>query len=203
MPRKTVLHWLVVGLAIPVLLGCDEAPFGNRYEISKDQSGRTLRLDKRTGDIAIVDGDRIIHLRDAKDADAARKTDDDALARAKAWPKVDLPQFGVDIWLQTSWQDGVLLYWVRFEPMRKKTTSDEVAATSKTFDDTKLLRRTFTLILEDAPFELATQRLTLTRVVDDAGKPIGREAKGKIQMSKDVYRRIDSWNVSWTTSPAP
>ena len=65
MPRLLKKHAPILLLSLFALSSCDQ--FGNRYEISKDQKGRTVRLDKRTGEIAIVEDDKILLLKDAKE----------------------------------------------------------------------------------------------------------------------------------------
>ena len=86
----------------------------NRYEITKDQSGRTLRLDKRTGEIAVIEGERIAPIRDAKAVDAEKATKVGDLARVKNYPPLRPSNFGVEASLLTSWQDGKLLYALDF-----------------------------------------------------------------------------------------
>lgn len=63
-----ILATLTIGLS-----ACDQIST-SRYEITKDQSGRTLRLDKRTGEIAVVEGERIAPIGDAKTVDAEKST---------------------------------------------------------------------------------------------------------------------------------
>ena len=109
-------------VCIPFLISCDQlnSQFGNRYEITKDQSGRTLRLDKRTGEIAIVEGERITTVRDSVQADLEKQTEKSNLAKAKYYPAIGLPQFGLDATIATSWQDENLLYSVSLRPTAKK-----------------------------------------------------------------------------------
>jgi len=53
--RKAPLFFLVLFM----LTGCDVG----RYEIKEDKSGRTIRLDKWTGEITIIAGDRLVTFR--------------------------------------------------------------------------------------------------------------------------------------------
>jgi len=47
------------------LTACDELErrYGTRYELKQDEQGRMIRLDKRTGEVAIVEGDRLVPLK--------------------------------------------------------------------------------------------------------------------------------------------
>ena len=46
-------------------LACDQ----NRYELKDDRSGRTIRLDKRTGEIVVIAGDRLTRLKSVEEQD--------------------------------------------------------------------------------------------------------------------------------------
>jgi hypothetical protein len=198
-------------VAVCLVAACDQIS-PSRYEITRDQSGRTLRLDKRTGEIAVVEGERIAPIRDANTVQAEQSARADNLAKAKAYPALPLNTFGFEATLRTSWQDGKLLYFVRLAPKKfdpstarpaqevaLAPSSEPVAKAAKRtpIDWSKFERHTWTLLLEDAPFELAKETLTFTGVVDDDGKIDSREAKGSIAMSSESYRRVDSWNVMW------
>src|SRR4051812_6484372 len=100
------LLFVCVALA---MCGCDQLE-GNRYEIIKDQAGRTLRLDKRTGAVSVIEGERIVPVRSAKDVEQERSVTSAELGKAKSYRLVPLPQWGVQATLRMSWQDGRLLY---------------------------------------------------------------------------------------------
>src|SRR5437773_6332151 len=89
------------------IAGCNKPPDGdNRYTLSKDASGRTIRLDKQTGEIAIVDGLEIRPLKNATQATAERAAKGKELEEPKSWPDVDIPQIGARASLSTAWRDG-------------------------------------------------------------------------------------------------
>ena len=205
MPNLLPIPLLV---ALAALSGCDQLS-PSRYEVTKDQSGRTLRLDKRTGEVAVIEGERISPIRDSKTVDTERERRANDLARAKSYPVIALQQFGLEASLRTSWQDDKLLYAVTFGPIDKMgAKKDGATATSAANalkpvtkpanpDWTKFKRHTWTLILEDTPFELAQTKLSFARMVDENEKTLGHEAKGGIAMSSETYKRIDVWNVMW------
>src|SRR6266567_8960601 len=51
---------------VPLSIGCDKSGNsifdGERYELKQDKIGRTIRLDRRTGKIAVLDGDTLVDL---------------------------------------------------------------------------------------------------------------------------------------------
>jgi len=215
------------------LVGCDQISQSNRYEISKDQTGRTLRIDKRTGDIAVIEGEKITPLRDAKEIDTNRVSEDVALARMKEFPNVKVQHMVLEATLRTSWQDGKVLYSVDLLPLdlasnsaidlsalndpasqnskepRDETKGQEAKAGPSTKSDKAkkaakltqfkghVLRHAFSVHLEDVPFELMRDDLRFSSVVDDSGETIAYNAKGSLPMSKEAYKRIDTWNLKW------
>lgn len=208
---KHMLRRIGLMVCLSLLTSCDQ--IGNRYEITKDQSGRTLRLDKRTGEVAVIEGERIAPIRSAKDVDAEKQVTTRSLADAKNYPPVPLHQLGVNAVLRTSWQDGKLLYAVTFKSLNAdvpKPSADQAgmqagkaeSAPDKTkqADWHRFDRTSFWLVLEDTPFELARVPLSTYNIWDDNEKVIGKEAKGSIVMSSDTYTRIDVWNMMWSGS---
>lgn len=208
----------VVPLAAFLLIGCDQ--IGSRYELSKDQKGRTLRLDKRTGEIAIIEDDKIVSLKDAKDIEHRQKEASDRVGKFKYWPAQDLEQFKIRVNLTAVWRDGQMLYSIAFRPAypglakkggftpiekdneKKGIEKDaERKDTEPKLDAEKVIRgianRRFDLILEDAPFQLAREQLRFSIVVDKKGKYIGQDAKGQIPMSRETYEKIDVWTIQW------
>lgn len=195
-------------LLLFLLSSCDQ--FSNRYEISKDQKGRTVRLDKRTGEIAIVEDDKILLLKDAKDIEQKQKKATDRLGEFKYWPLLDIPQFKIQAKLTTVWRDGYALYAVELRPFSGKAKGKGFTPIESDKKQEKpapsinpepviraLENRTLFLILEDMPFELANEQLKFSRVVDDSSKPIGMDAKGQLSISKESYEKIDNWNIQW------
>ena len=84
------------------------------------------------------------------------------------------------------------------KPAAKGTAEGNPGKTSaSTTDWSRFNNHTWTLVLEDSPFELATQPLSFARMLDVDYKVGSYEAKGNIAMSSETYRRIDSWNVMW------
>src|SRR5262245_2789159 len=91
----TVLSVLFVTLLAFSLAGCDQ--LGGRYELSKDSKGRTIRLDKRTGEMVIVDGDKIVSLKEASEVDRKEKEETTKVGEFKYWPPLQLDNFSTQV----------------------------------------------------------------------------------------------------------
>jgi hypothetical protein len=190
------------------LSACDQIGIGSRYELSKDSKGRTLRLDKRTGEMVVIDGDRIISLRDAREDERKEREAAEQVGKFKYWPVMQLENFRAEVGLTTVWRDGHVLYAVEFRPSRKSgskdqssTSGDKKVTPQEKFDSTAIIqaieKRKFFLIFFDVPFELAREELNFSRVVDEKNKPIALTASGRITMSREAYQKVDEWNVRW------
>jgi hypothetical protein len=174
-------------LFMAAIAGCGDS---DRYEMSKDAQGRTVRLDKKTGEIAVIGNDRVITLKSDKDAEAEKKSALD-LHTPRSWSDVDIPQLGnVKAALSTSWRDGRTLYRFTVKPISK-----DLAAAQKKY------MATLTLKLFDANgFVLARIPVivgSMSRVVNDKGESIELSSNDSIEMSQDTYSSLVGWNVAW------
>jgi hypothetical protein len=184
------------------LQGCDQLPGTSRYDIASDKAGRTVRIDKRTGEITIIDGDRLITPKRAEEVEKVRKDDESKLADAKSYADRPIKHLFIAGSLSTSWQNGRIYYSVRLYPINQedatgKSRSEKVANPNLPIFKNNMLRHDFTLILEDVPFELLRAKLDTTYIADDKGDLQGYIAKGNAPMSQEAYKRLDNWNVSW------
>lgn len=199
---------IVVAILALSLSACDQIGIGSRYELSKDSKGRTLRLDKRSGEMVVIDGDKVLSLRDAREDERKER---EAVERAgvfKYWPSMQLPNFKAEVKLTTVWRDEEVLYSVEFLPSKESGGKSEASSSTEKKakplakeDPTAIVlaiqRHTFSLLLLDTPFELAKIELKFSRVVDDESKPIALQANGRIKMSRESYQKVDVWNVLW------
>lgn len=179
--------FLTLMFFMAAIAGCSDS---DRYEMSKDAQGRTVRLDKKTGEIAVIGNDRVITLKSDKDAETEKKSALD-LHAPRSWSDVDIPQIGnVKAALSTSWRDGMALYQFTVKPISK----DLVAAQKK-------YMATLTLELFDANgFVLARIPVivgSMSRVVNDKGEGIELSSNDSIKMSQDTYSSLVGWNVAW------
>ena len=196
------LVWAVLALSIS---GCDQIPGSAKYEMAVDKNGRTIRLDKRTGEITIIDGDKVISPKSAAESEMARSQEEAKLALAKKYSKKTIKHLYVDASLQTSWQNGKIYYYVQFNPLapEKQSNSPAVSSDAKPANPNLIpfvaavLRHDFYLHMQDVPFDLLRERLNYSYVAGDKGETTGFVAKGNAPMSKEAYLRLDEWNMQW------
>jgi len=196
------------------LSACDFLGGNNRYELSKDAAGNTVRLDKRTGEIAVIKDGQIRQLKDAAQAEAERKAQFAQLEQLKSWPTADLSSIDVQAALATSWRGDKMYYsfslsslpeakeiqaWFAL-PQDKRESLPKYDADKRAQELNRAIQRgPFSVELSDAN-DFVIQQFsvgTLTRLVDDKGLPNALEAKASIAMSAEDYNRIKRWNVRW------
>lgn len=171
------------------LLGCGES---NRYEMTKDANGRTVRLDKKTGEVAVIENNQIAVLKNHKEVEQeAKKTS--LLEAPKVWPVFDVPQLGgLKAILTTVWRDDRLAYRFSVYPFTKKLETQ----LKKPFS-------TFGLkigLYDDNGFKVTEIILPIVRLsqnVDDKGEVLGLSANDGIPLSSSSYTQISTWNIMW------
>ena len=200
------------------LAACD-AGERSRYELGKDGSGNTVRLDRKTGEVAVISGDQIKTLKDATKIDAERKARLAALEKVVTWGTEDIPQIGAQAWLSTSWRDGKLYFSLTLGELASERLMDEWTAKSEIERgptpkiDAKVTQAglakamkhsPFTVHLLDANgFQLTSISIglvgesVLTRTVDETGTANRYEAKGSVPLSEDDYTRARRWTMKW------
>jgi hypothetical protein len=155
------MRLLALAAILILLLGCERS---ERYEMTKDGRGRTIRLDKKTGEVAVIQDDRIVVLKDQKEFDAEHRKVDN-LADPKPWPTIDIPQLGnVKASVTTAWRDEKLLYQFSIWPI----SSALEAAVKKPLTNPNFIVEFY----DDNNFKIAEVRLPLvkmSRMVDEKG----------------------------------
>lgn len=201
------------------LAGCDKlSPPSDRYSLSKDSSGQTIRLDKRTGEVAVIQGNEIRPLKDAATATAERVARSKDLEQLKSWPGIDLRSIAARANISTAWRGGKMLYvltlsdlaeskaieaWLALPKDQRTTTTFPTANPKKKEDVLRktLLHSPFTVQFEDENgFQLSSfviPGITLTRIVDDKGATQYLERKSSIDLPEDDYGRLKHWNIHW------
>ena len=102
-------------------VGCDQltgTSGNNRYELKQDSTGRTIRLDKQTGDIALVEAGKVtpipseVQLRQEQLVQQARIA---ALSSPKYYPPLSVEVIGgKTATMSTMWRDGKLHFQLVF-----------------------------------------------------------------------------------------
>jgi hypothetical protein len=188
--RGSQISIVLVALVVDVFLAA--ACNSDRYQLSQDKDGRTVRLDKRTGKIAVVVGDRLVSLKTAEQQesqDQQRRALDQVLAQPKPWRSQPFQVIGVrEATLVTAWRDGTIYYQLDLQPIPK----GYLETVSPTL---------FLLLQDGSGFEVvkvALGRNDLSNIVDDEGKSIKLSANSSVACSKDTYESLSSWTLHWT-----
>jgi len=178
-------RYIVILMTISCILftGCNR----NRYELMEDKKGRVIRLDKETGEMAILMGDELVKVIFAKDPDPASEW---ALAKSMDWPFRPIKQIGADsVQVSTSWREGSVLYKFYVAPIPKKYLSNPIPGVK------------FTVLFYDiAGFELLKvhiDRDDITKIVDSLGNEVGLSANGSVSCSRQIYSSFFTWNLNW------
>jgi len=88
-------------IVIFIFTGC------SLYETKEDKQGRTILVNKITGEIAIIDGDKIIKVKSDKEI-AKEKASEDLLGITKVWDTMLFNNIPVE--LKTKWSNGNMSY---------------------------------------------------------------------------------------------
>lgn len=165
----------------------------DRYELTQDKQGRTIRLDKKTGEVAIIVGDRLIVAKSpvaiaAEDAAARERVK--ALGSPKIWPVKEFNQIGIEeATLTTIWREGYLKYRLELQPVPKnydENTSFPAPLTLKFYDSSR-----FEVISVDL------HRSDLTGIVDDKGNRIALSANSATLCAQNNYEILAAWSLLW------
>ena len=104
--------------------------------------------------------------------------------RSSDWGTIDIPETGFSIELETRYNNGQLLYILRMTP----------------YDD-NLLRLANTVnveLLDREGFVLGRiEPEAWNRSNDSEGRRIGVISRGNIPMTRNNYRNLGRWSVSW------
>ena len=191
-PRAASLPRLACALAWCLSLGCS----GDRYELKQD-TGRLVRLDKRTGQVAVVGADSLVRLKDASGPPSpAARREDSLLASPKKWPRDSIPQIGVDsALLVTAYWGDMIHYRIDLTPV--PGGMDEALASAGQFQSL------FDLFLQDggglSVVDAGISRDEIRRVIKPDGTCCqGLGIQGTFAATKDDYRRVKRWTLGWS-----
>ncbi len=198
--RRRVLCRLLTFAGL-LCLGSAGACSQERYQLQQDSSGRTIRLDKRTGEVAVIQGDRILPLQDPTQMRAEterRQRDDSVLGRARRWPRDSIPPIGVDsALLTTAYRNGAIYYRLVLKPIPRgyETASTKTTSSSGLFE---------VRFLDEARLELVRTTISeerITRGLDDQGRLNALEINGFVNADRATYRQVSGWDLQWFWRP--
>ena len=76
---NAILHTTII-LAAAVLSGCEDVPTAGRYELREGKSGHLIRLNTRTGEASIIDGEGSHQLLPPEDTSKSAKLEPEGLS---------------------------------------------------------------------------------------------------------------------------
>jgi hypothetical protein len=187
-------------LMILAVVSCDQFPTNRsssppaekeKFEMTEDKQGRTIRLNKVTGEMAVLEGSALVPVQSPEDAQRNANTVS-VLSQAKVWAPTQLPQISKDtsVYLSTSWRDGKLYYqfWVTSSRKIKQAVAEEPYGN-------------FQVVLTDAGgfnlMKITIPLNRLTRIIDEDGKTSYFSSNDSVPASQDVYRSISSYTMIW------
>lgn len=160
--------------------------------MKEDSQGRLIRLDRRTGEVTVLEGDSLIHIISPKDLGA--------LSEDKSWPIETLSQVGGIIAnLKTSWRKGQLYYLYSVSPASEK--AEDINKFNEVFKRSRLGDHYFTVYLYKGGFnmmELKVPLISMTSLVDVEGKTTKLEKNGATSVSVENYQAAKTWDVTWS-----
>ncbi len=186
-------HYLITGLCILILAGCTATP---RYQLSKDDKGRLVRLDTKTGQIMRINDDKLVSAQ-PKTTEQSKSERQIPLIKlpngGKAWPPITVPDLGNDnAALTTYWYNGKMHYVIELYPMSKRL---------KLIYSGYYNNPSFSLTLSDKnDKQVAWTSVPGNRSKHTFSKRLNTEElsmEGVIVMGKQEYDSIAGWQLQW------
>lgn len=199
---------LLIAVFAVTLSGCEKK---ERYAIEQGKDGRVYRLDRQTGEMAVVVGEKLIGM-NTPERQKNEKQSESALAQEKNWPDENIPEpYNLNCKLKTSWREGRMYYIFSVYPMKKAPASTEgkqIETPDPVSGDWEWrdqyignLSNHITINMADkGGFKLAEISLpfySLIRTVDDKGKPSHIQNEGNVPCTSDTYKDLNSWSMQW------
>jgi hypothetical protein len=157
-----------------------------RFELERNGSGQLVRLDRQTGEIAVLDGSRLVPVTQPDPINEVA-----SLAKPRVWPAIaiqDVVPYYASV-LHTSWRDNLVSY--RFILSSGPLARSKGLAAFRSFD---------VLLQDEAGFVLAKFTLQANNMVQALGDdktPVTFEVSDSVAMSSEAYKRATSWQVHW------
>jgi hypothetical protein len=178
---KIRLAWTFVFLMLVALCACDR---GERYGVEQGKDGRVYRIDKKTGEMAVVSGEKVISLNTPE-----MRKDEGTLAEAKFWGQTTIPPpHSLQLSLASSWREGLMHYRLKVTPysqgekLQKGNNSIDIVMTDK------------------GGFHLLTIPVLLNRlsfISDEKGEKVGFEMSSSVECSAEKYKAFTGWTPMW------
>jgi len=179
-----------------LLAGCAT----NRYEMTRDDAGRLIRLDKQTGEVMLVEGDKLTPLAGSAAASAQTGAEDKEIPQVdipdggKSWPTLTVPELGdASAELTSYWYNGKMRYVIELYPLSKRL---------KLVFSGYYTNPTFTLSMNNVEGkQVVWTALAGSRLKHTINKKHNTEelsAEGIVAMSKAEYESLANWQLRWS-----
>jgi hypothetical protein len=198
-PRGNIMNrnYLVILWCALVLAGCAAS---HRYELSKDNAGRLVRLDTQTGEVTLIEGEKLTPIPSAAATEAQTRLQDSQIPQlmlpegSKSWPTLSLPQLGdTNAALTSYWRNGELHYLLELSPLKKRL----MLVYNGYYNNAS-----FSMMVSDtAGKQVARADLPTSHLKRTTNKTHNVEelsAEGVIPMSKEDYDSLASWQLLWS-----
>jgi hypothetical protein len=183
-------------LCVLTLAGCAA---NHRYQLSKDDAGRLVRLDTRTGEVMLIQGDQITPVKGSAATADQTGPQDEQIPQVvlpdggKKWPTLTLPELdNTNAELTSYWYNGKLHYVLELHPLSKRL---------KLIYSGYYSNPSLSLIVKNAAGKrvvwtnLPTSRLKHT--INKTRKVEQLSVEGVIRVSKDEYDSLANWELRW------
>ena len=182
-------------LALFVLAGCA----AGRYQLTRDEAGRLIRLDTQTGETMVVEGDKLTALKETKAAEEKKNAEDKEIPvvelpnGGKHWPTLTVPELGnASADLTSYWYNGKMHYVLELYPISKRL---------KLVYGGYYTNPTFSLAMKDAAGkQVVWTALSGNRMKHAMNKKRKEEelsGEGVVVMTKGEYESLASWELRW------
>lgn len=168
---------------IPVLV----LILGACHEIREDKNGRTIKVNKITGEVLIIDGNKIVKPKTnediIKDAEVLKN-----LESIKTWDSIQvLIGPNPNATLKTKWSDGFMYYQLFIDNNLRGLGGNNAGFTVEVSDQSGFQIDNFIVPLSTIIANLGADNKTI----------VSMEYKGKQALTSEAYKKISGWNIMW------
>ncbi len=174
-------------VALVTTVSCD------RYMVTKDAEGRTVRLNKSSGEVVIIDGDRMIIPKNSREVEAEKKqqvetlrSQKEKLAMRRDWDTSKVLKSNVS--LSTIYLGNQMRFRLTFDKKPER------------WEDNSFVKRPFTLIFLKSGIEVFTKPLDREKFIGlfTNGQEAGLQCDGSVDMTSEEYEMLGGWNLMWS-----
>jgi hypothetical protein len=170
---------LSVVVAFAVLTGC--------YDTKQDAKGRTVKINRFTGEMSVIDGDKIIKLKTEKDVKAEQEATEQ-LGESMTWTAIPILNKYANTTLKTKWSDGNIYYQLYIDKNLRDIANYNAELAIELYDTESFIIRAITV---------RVNRMVVA--VDSDGRTIdAMQYKEKMSMSENAYKKIVKWDIIWS-----